>query len=372
MYLSRLEVSNVRNLLSLQINPHPDINFIVGANGSGKTSLLEAISLLSRGRSFRTPQIRKVVHHEHRALTVFGVITGADGMEHRLGVQREANGEIQVKIDGTRCERLSDLAQLLPTLDIESSSFDLVDGGSSARREMADWGLFHVEHEFLSVWKRYRAVLEQRNALLRATDRKGVKQFLPGWDQQLSLLSISFNSFRQSYVVALAETVESIGKNYFDLADVQISYQPGWNQQLFPELGDCLRANQQQELEKGRSLYGPHRADLDIRWQGKSVRDHCSRGQKKLVLYAVRLAQVALFQGAKGFTPILLLDDLAAELDRPNIERVSHFLHDYPCQSFITAIDKDIRTSGLTEVHPAYGMFHVEHGQLVHPTSTHL
>lgn len=362
----------MRNLLSLHIEPHSGINFVVGANGSGKTSLLEAISMLSRGRSFRTPQIRKVISHEHRDLTVFGQLAvDGESPQHRIGIRRTSGGETLAKIDGERKDRLSDLALMLPTVDVESSSFELVDGGPSVRRELLDWGLFHVEHRFLEVWKRYRTALEQRNALLKAGDGSALKQSLLYWDSQLAEHGHALDSLRQDYFDKFAVTLSALAERYLGLMSITVQYLPGWNQLHYPSLLACLQQNRGAELEKARSLYGPHRADLEIRWEGQPARDICSRGQKKLVIYAVRLAQVVMYQQARGSTPILLLDDLPAELDKSNIERVSRFLCDYPCQSFITAIDKDIRDSGLLSMFGSHRMFHVEHGQLIHATSTH-
>lgn len=362
----------MRNLLSLHIEPHSGINFIVGANGSGKTSLLEAISLLSRGRSFRTPQIRKVISREHRDLTVFGQVSeDGDAVPHRIGIRRTVSGETLAKIDGERKDRLSDLALMLPTVDIESSSFELVDGGPSVRRELLDWGLFHVEHRFLDVWKRYRVALDQRNALLRAGDGPALRQSLPYWDLQLAEYGHALDLLRQDYFWKFSSALSALADRYLGLTSIAVQYHPGWNQPQYPSLADCLQQNRGAELDKGRSLYGPHRADMEIRWEGQPARDICSRGQKKLVIYAVRLTQVIMYQQVKGSSPILLMDDLPAELDKSNIERVSRFLCDYPCQSFITAIDKDIRDSGLLSIFGSHRMFHVEHGQLIHATSTH-
>lgn len=366
MYLSRLEVTQVRNLLSLQIDPHPSLNFIVGDNGSGKTSLLESVSLLSRGRSFRTPHIKKVINQDKKELTVFGEVNHSDASPNRIGIRRSAAGETLAKINGERCDRLSDLALMLPAVEIEATSFELIDGGPSVRRELLDWGLFHVEHSFLEVWKRYRTALEQRNALLREGDTANLRYSLSHWNTQLAEYGHGLDDLRQQYAEKFSAALQEFTSQYLGIGHISANYQSGWNQQQYESLLSCLEANRTNEIEKGRSLYGPHRADLDIRWQGQPARDICSRGQKKLVLYAVRLAQIMLYQREKQATPILLLDDLPAELDKQNIEKVSRFLCDYPCQSFITAIAKDIHDSGLLTTFGTHRMFHVEHGQLIH------
>ena len=356
----------MRNLQSLQFLPHPSINFIVGPNGSGKTSLLEAISLLSTGKSFRTPQIRKVIQYDQRELTVFGELMTADNQQRKLGIMRAVDGSTLVKIDGQRRERLADLALMLPVVSMEANSFSLLDGGSEVRREVLDWGLFHVEHQFLPLWKRYRAVLEQRNALLRSGNDLAS---LPYWDAQLAALGTELDNFRQVHFQNFSEILYSLARNFFGITELSLGYQSGWNKEAYSTLEACLLMQRQADIERGYSFYGPHRADMDIRWQGKLARDICSRGQKKLVSYVVGLAKVMLYRQTKGCSPLLLLDDLPAELDWENIQRISRFLSEYPCQSFITAINKDTQNTELLNTFGQYAMFHVEHGQLVQPTS---
>jgi len=364
MQIQHLEVANVRNLLSLQIDPHPSVNFIIGANGSGKTSLLEAISMLSRGRSFRTVQVKKVINHGASALTVFGAVRNEAGGIDRLGVQRGADGEMLAKINGFRCERLSDLAALLATVEVEAASFEMLEGGPSVRRELLDWGLFHVEHAFLDVWKRFKIALEQKSALLRQGDSKALRSSLTHWNQQLAVAGQALHSSRLHYVEMLSDAFSDVALCYFGLDGVTLHYRPGWADACNVDLATCLTQNAQAEIEQGRPLYGPQKADLVVQWQGQLARDICSRGQKKLVIYGVRLAQVVLLHRLRNVAPVLLLDDLPAELDYGNIEKISMFLRDYPCQSFITAINKDLGNGGLLNSFGSHRMFHVEHGQL--------
>ncbi|MEZ5509828.1 MAG: DNA replication/repair protein RecF [Gammaproteobacteria bacterium] len=364
MQIQHLEVANVRNLLSLQIDPHPSVNFIIGANGSGKTSLLEAISMLSRGRSFRTVQVKKVISHGAPALTVFGSVLNGSGGVDRLGVRRGADGEMLAKINGSRCERLSDLAALLPAVEVEAASFEMLEGGPSVRRELLDWGLFHVEHAFLEVWKRFKSALEQKSALLRVGDSKSLRSSLSHWNQQLAVAGQALHVSRLHYVEMLSEAFSDVARRYFGLEGVTLHYRPGWPDAANVDLASCLPQQAQTEIEQGRPLYGPQKADLAVLWNGQLARDICSRGQKKLVIYGVRLAQVVLLHRLRHVAPVLLLDDLPAELDYTNIEKISMFLRDYPCQSFITAIDKDLGNGGLLHSFGDHRMFHVEHGQL--------
>ena len=367
MYIQHLEVTHVRNLLSVQISPHPKTNFIVGVNGSGKTSLLEAICILSKGRSFRTPILKKVVNSQCEDLTVFAEVGDQSGDFHRVGINRHINGTSLVKVDGNRCERLSDLAHLVPTVELTASSFELIDGGPGERRQLMDWGLFHVEHNFIEYWRRYRNALAQKNALLRSGNNIAIRKQVPLWNDQLVETGKLIDNARTQYVEQLVQAVSVVQESYFKGLPVNLSYRPGWNRRLYPSLADCLAQNVDYEIDKGSAQYGPHRADLVIGWQDSLARDICSRGQKKLVLYAVRLAQVILLM-KKQAAPLLLLDDLPSELDKQNTEIVTGFLSDHPCQSFITAITQDIVSNGPLSAFREHQMFHVEHGQL---TETH-
>lgn len=355
----------MRNLHSLRLDPHPSVNFIIGANGSGKTSLLEAITVLSRGRSFRTPQVRKVISHGEPALTVFAEVLNGRGGTERLGIRRGADGDTLARINGERCERLSDLAVLLPAMAVEASSFEVLEGGPGVRRELLDWGLFHVEHLFLDVWKRFKTALEQKAALLRSQDMKSIRASLEYWNQQVATVGQQLHVARLGYVEQLAAAVKDVCHRYFGVDTVSVQYRAGWPDAASMSLDECLKLHRQQEIDQGRPLYGPQRADLAVMWNGQLARDICSRGQKKLVIYGVRLAQVMLLQRLKRIAPVLLLDDLPAELDYSNIEKISMFLRDYPCQSFITAIDKDTTHHGLLDSFGHHHMFHVEHGQLI-------
>ena len=367
MYIQQLEVMHVRNLLSVQISPHPKTNFIVGANGSGKTSLLEAICILSKGRSFRTPILKKVVNSHHEDLMVFAEIIDQRDGAHRVGINRNVNGTSLVKVDGSRRERLSDLAHLVPTVELSASSFELIDGGPGERRQLMDWGLFHVEHSFMEYWRRYRSALAQKNALLKTGNGIAIRKQIGLWNDQLVETGEYIDLARTQYVDQLMQALSSVQENYFKGLPVSLAYRPGWNRKLYPGLADCLAQNVDYEIDKGAAQYGPHRSDLVIGWEDELARDICSRGQKKLVLYAVRLAQVVLLM-EKHAAPLLLLDDLPSELDKRNTEIVTGFLSDHPCQSFITAITQDIVSNGPLSAFREHKMFHVEHGLL---TETH-
>ncbi len=355
----------MRNLQSLRIEPHPSTNFIFGPNGSGKTSLLEAIHVLSAGRSFRSNITRKIVLQGCRELVVFGEIEADEGRLFRAGIRKDVDGETLIRIDGVRHERMSDLALLLPTLALDASAFDLIDGGPAERRQILDWGLFHVEHQFHEAWKAYQVAVRQKTMLLRTGNSAQTIKMLPYWNSQQAQWGEHVHAARLRYLSQLQQSLAATLQEYVGEAAISVEYRPGWNVQQYGSLLEALEAHVGVELEKQSCVYGPHRADLVIGWNGASARDICSRGQKKLVLYAVRLAQVMTLHRLRNVAPVLLLDDIPAELDQENLERIARFLSDYPCQTFITAINAGSVVGGFLDHFQEHSMFHVEHGQLI-------
>lgn len=364
MRLNSLEVTNVRNLQSLSLSPHPRTNFVVGPNGSGKTSVLESISLLSNGRSFRSHDTRKLISHGFEQLVVFAQVHSDSDHNNRVGISRDLKGNTSVRVDGVSLSKVSSLAKLVPSIAIDTGSIEVIEGGPALRRSILDWGLFHVEQSYLEVWSQYRAALKQKNALLKA-NKSPTPQQVQYWNAVLERYGSRIDAERTGYVDTLASQVNRIFHHYFHLdTGISFKYRSGWNKEDYPELGRCMIAKVNSEIERKSCLVGPHRAELDILWGGTLAKDICSRGQKKLVLYGVRLAQIALMIEKTGVAPLLLLDDLPAEMDKKNIENVTRFLTEFPCQTFITAINEqsidDTLLTGLKD----HTMFHVEHGTL--------
>ena len=362
MYISKLEVTNVRNLRSLSVIPHRSTNFVIGPNGSGKTSLLESISLLSNGRSFRTNDSKKLINQGADRFIVFSTVVSESTGSHRVGISKDIKGNTVAKLDGVIQSRVSALAKVLPILSVDTNSIELIEGGPALRRSILDWGMFHVEHSFLDVWSQYRDALKQKNALLKS-GRKSIRSEIHHWNSIIAQYGERLDLERIRYTDELEIFINRILNHYFKILDkVKIRYKNGWDKNQFPTLRECLDNRFENELQRNSCLYGPHRADLDILWEGTLCKDICSRGQKKLVLYGVRLAQIALMVDRIGITPILLLDDLPAELDVHNINNVFHFLNEFPCQTFITAINDQLVTNDSLSVFEDHKMFHVEHG----------
>lgn len=347
MSLDQLSVRGVRNLEPLELAPGEGLNWFFGPNGAGKTSILEAVFLLARGRSFRSARIGRVIQNGAQALTV--VARRGEG-DRRLGVERNAEGW-RGRIDGRDCQRISEFAALLPLTLIEPGSHALIDGGPDRRRQFLDWQLFHVEHAYLASWQRFARLLKQRNAALRAQAGDAVLDALePDFLRAADVIGRA----RSLLVGKLSDHVGQVqGELGFRLpGSLSLRYRSGHAAQA--GLGDILREQREQDRDRGFTRQGPHRAELVLSCDGRAASE-MSRGQQKLAAVLLLLAQYRLLAEGQSLAPLLLIDDPVSELDAPHLDALLAWLGREPVQSWITA---------TSESPVAASMFHVEHGRV--------
>ncbi len=357
MSLSRLDVRQLRNLEHVQITPNEGLNLLVGQNASGKTSLLEAIYLLGRSRSFRAAHSKKMIRHEQKELIVFGRVSGEGGKTHSLGlsISRDNSG-FRAKVDGAVLKRSSELALLLPLLFISPDGDRLISGSPRQRRRFLDLGLFHVEHEFLSLWQRFNRALLQRNAALRSRDRALIRSLNPALIQSAEAL----HDIRRDYVEHLGRYVAEYVTELLGLTELNFSYQRGWSKQQ--NYQEALLESEASDMATGFTQRGPHRADLRITYQQHAAAQHLSGGQQKLLACALFLAQAGLYQDRRQRPCTILVDDLPAELDPIRRAAFVRLLTKLGSQVFITATDLSLLPFDGSVPHT---VFHVEHGQVV-------
>ncbi|MCC5865058.1 MAG: DNA replication/repair protein RecF [Wenzhouxiangella sp.] len=346
MIIERLSIKDFRNLGAVDLSPSPGFNCLYGDNGAGKTSVLEAIHVLARGRSFRAGQIAPLVRHGSEALRV--VVRGDDG--NTLGVERSRD-HWRGRVNGQVCQRLSEFASRLPLVLIEPDSHRLVDGGPERRRQYLDWLLFHVEQTYLSDWQRYARLLRQRNAALKSGAADAV---LSALEKPMAEAALRIDSLRRQQVTRVAEAMAGLVTELsLRLSgDVRLDYRPGSPQEL-----SLLQAWAQQrasDRERGFTQRGPHRADLRLNAGAHPAAQALSRGQQKLLAIVLLLAQLRIL--ASSECAVLLLDDPVSELDRGHLASLLAWLPAQGFQSWVTA----------TESLPgASAMFHVERGEVV-------
>jgi DNA replication and repair protein RecF len=335
--LRRLQVTDFRCLQSATLEFDPRFTLISGPNASGKTSLLEAIYILGRGRSFRTRNNNHLVRRGAERFVVFGEVGFGDS-RLPLGIEGGGGG-VKARVAGERASTLAELALQFPVQIIDPEVHRLIEEGPSRRRRFLDWGVFHVEQEFVRNWQRYHQALRQRNAALKTRQVSTVSP----WDRDLLRFGQLVSEARQRYVVALAAQIAPIGSNLLG-AELTLSYRTGWLKELAFDaaLAQSLKA----DLEMGATQVGPHRAELGIRLGGLAVKDRISRGQQKLVAAALLIAQINLFPDDAPIRPTLLLDDPAAELDDERLANLIREVSGHEVQLVVTTLHGEFTSFG--------------------------
>lgn len=361
MPLKRLTVTAVRNLHPVTLHPSPRINIISGDNGSGKTSLLEAIHILGLARSFRSTRLQPVIQHGQDACTVFAEMILSNGMACSIGITRSKQADYQIRIDGQTVRSAAQLAETLPLQLINPDSFRLLEGAPKQRRQYLDWGVFHVEHQFLAVWQRLQKSLKQRNSLLRRGRIQ--RSMLTPWESELVSAGERIDEFRRSYLQQLKPVFENILARLLPLDDLTLSYYRGWDKER--GLAQVLDDQFERDTQLGYTQSGPQRADLRLRVKGMNAVDILSRGQQKLVVCALKIAQGYLLRELRASQEsVFLVDDLPSELDEHHRRALCSLLEDLQCQVFISCVD-DQQMQGCWKNDTPLSMFHVEHGRIV-------
>ncbi len=328
MSLSLLNVHHLRNISAASLTLHPRYNVFYGANGSGKTSVLEAIYLLGTGHSFCTREISSLIPHGEPALTVFARMHS----DESVSIQKSMNNPTQVRLNQQPCQRSSELAHFLPCQAFYQNIFQIIDEGPAIRRGLLDWGLFHVKQSYHALWKDYRRVIKQRNALLRQKASK--QQFLP-WNTMLVELATELDAMRTVYFQAWSTTFQTLLMQLTD-TPCTIHYYKGWDKKATGKpLASILHEQFDSDLHAQYTHSGAHQADILFESAALKAKQTLSRGQQKIILIALKLAQAQLLPKQC----VYLFDDIAAELDANHLKRFIRCLSQIKGQFFLTAID---------------------------------
>ena len=329
--IAEVQLGSFRCFETARLQPGPAFNLIAGSNASGKTSILVALYFLGRGISFRAARAEAAIRFDAERCTLFGRV--AVGLASRVGLEVSRSEGSTIRVDGAAGTR-ADLARALPTQILEPASHELVSGPPAGRRQFLDWGVFHVEPSFLPAWQRYRRSLQQRNAALKARNAAAAWN----WDDSLVAEGLVVDQCRRSLMSLLQPAVQAVGQRLLGAgAEIELGYLPGWADGT--SLGETLVGSRERDLQLGTSTVGPHRADFRITLHTRRARDTVSRGQEKLVVAALTLAQVQLVATSRAQTVVLLLDEPGADLDRGNLARLLEVVADAPVQSFVTSLD---------------------------------
>jgi DNA replication and repair protein RecF len=375
MDVTRLDIRQLRRFRDVTLAPAAGLNLITGENGAGKTSVLEALHLMAYGRSFRGRVRDGLVQAGAPALEVFvewleggrrHLLTGTGGVadlvpvgsRNRKAGLRHSGQEWTGRLDGAAVAHLGELCAALAVVSFDPGSHALISGGGEPRRRYLDWGLFHVEPEFLPLWRRYGRALKQRNALLKGKARDPQ---LDAWDAELADAGEAMTRQRQAYLDTLQDPYVRLLAGLAPAVGAgALRYQPGWRRDELSLL-DALLVARDRDLVAGHTSVGPHRADWALEFAALPGREALSRGQAKLVALAALLAQAEHYAAVRGEWPVVALDDLASELDRHHQRRVLQHLLNCGAQVFVTGTEPP---PGLEGLDIPITRFHVEHGEI--------
>jgi len=360
MSLIRLDITDFRNLGVIKLEPIANgFNFFFGHNGSGKTSLLEAVYYLSRGRSFRSLNAAHIVRNSAEKFSIFAQVqTQHVSLTKSVGIERKRRGEARVRVDGADIPTVSELVEITPTLLINSNCHNLLDSGPVFRRKYLDWGSFYANKDFLPIWKTYQRALRQRNAVLR---KRLSKKEVDLWTGELIQSGLLLDQLRREFVQQLLSFLTSLIGELLTLPGLSISYFPGWDEACSYQ--DALFHSFDKDWAFGYTQLGPHRADFKVIINGSPAKDILSRGQQKLFVCAMMVAQGALLQRCVNRKPIYLIDDLPSELDVVSRAKLMALLSRQEAQVFLTAVDREALVDTFGDA--PLKMFHVEHGNAV-------
>lgn len=364
-FLKTLSIQHLRNLNEVSIELSHKINIFYGDNGSGKTSILEAVVLVGLGRSFRSHKTRSLVNHQQTQLTVFTHLDVSDidvgSASIPVGVQKSRNGTGAIRVSGETIRSAAILAKQLPLLIINAGSFQLIEGSPVQRRQFLDWLVFHVKPEFAELWRALQKALKQRNSLLRRD--KITRSDIKPWDNELVRLSQVIDSFRSEVFLSLISCFERCGQEFaVDQLNIDMEYYRGWDKDLSIEA--ALENDFDRDCRDGYTHQGPQRADIKIKSKSKPAVDVLSRGQEKSLVCALTIAQAHLYQQSTSGNCVFLIDDLAAELDKQHIETLTKWLTELNAQVLVTGVNKEELFSPWNKDKTDVAVFHVKQGEV--------
>ncbi|HHL31418.1 MAG TPA: DNA replication/repair protein RecF [Oceanospirillales bacterium] len=351
MFITKLRIHDFRNIKNKEYCFNKNINIFYGKNGVGKTSILEAIQFLSSGKSFRKGNFRSLINNEADSLTVLLDFHNQE-KQTTLSVSKDKKGKWQAKRNGNKILSQAEISQLFPVVAIDPDVYQLVDFGPLYRRNFLDWLVFHVEHEYLLLWKKVNKCGKQLNSLYK---NKASLTEINLWEKTYIGFSEQLNNTRIKYFNKIKPRIQNLSLYMQqEIKNLSINYKQGWSEEL--SLAEQLKSDREKNLLYGQLQHGPHKMDIKINTGSIQASQTLSRGQKKVLSITFYMAYIDLLNSC-SISPILCLDDFDAELDNEKLLKASDFFKDRETQIFITSVHQN----KIQKAFPKAQMFHVEH-----------
>ena len=351
MFISKLKIHNFRNIKNKEFSFKRRINVFYGENGVGKTSILESIYFLSSGKSFRKGNYKNLINFDSDDLTVF-LETFDTNKRYSFAINKKKSNQWKGKINETSTKKQSEITNLLPIVSIDPEIYRLVDYGPIYRRNFLDWLVFHVKHDYLSLWKKTYRCVKQLNILYKNKIHTDELFF---WEDNFIKYSEEITEVRKSFFNVLKPNICFLFYSIqSDVDNLSLKFKQGWPEDV--SLKTQLELDRQRNFKFGALQHGPHKTDIGINIFNQLATHTLSRGQKKTLAIVFYMAYINVLT-ANNINPILCLDDLDAELDAEKLRSVADFFNSTELQVFITSVQKNI----IEEVFPEAEMFHVKH-----------
>ena len=349
--LAALHIENLRHIRRLHLDLNERLVILTGGNGAGKTTILEAVYLLARGRSFRGRKAGSLTTHGEIYTAIRGLCANPSGYGASIEFRRDRDGA-QRWLDSVPWEHQETRLPIAVKLVGENAQ-SLLEGDPALRRTYLDWNVFHVEHAFGRLRKDFHRVLLQRNAALRTGSGN-----TSAWDRSFVEFAEAINRSREQFFAAWRIQFTQLCHEFDFLADCDLLFRRGWSEQ--DSLAAALSQARSAEVSRGYTLVGPSRADCVVTRDGQAVL--LSRGQTKTVVVLLQLAADRVHAAHGAEASIWLLDDLEAELDQDVCARLRALLEATGAQRFITRVSA--KPLADDESGDGVCMFHVEHGEV--------
>lgn len=372
MYLETITLKNFRNYEEQSIDFCNGVNIIAGLNAQGKTNVLEAINIISTGRSHRTRKDNEIIKWEGNLAEIRAVVNEDDertSVGYRFNREKKKN----IEVNGVKLDKISGILGNLYTVIFSPDHLVIVKEGPGERRRFMDVVLSQLKPSYYHALVNYLKVLDLRNkTLFDSRESESKKKLLDVWDEQLVKYGMRIFQERKEFIEVLDARASSVCKEISGGVDLlKINYLPSFLEKFLKDdridggekfveeaFLKKLRENRNGDIKKGHTSVGPHRDDFELLINGREARNYGSQGQQRTVLLALKISELQIMSELAGSNPVLLLDDVFSELDSNRKEFLLKYLKGV--QSIITCTDADV-IMGLREIKPIK-YFKVENG----------
>lgn len=337
MFIKKLNINMFRNIQRTTIEFNEYFNIFYGKNGQGKTNYLECIFFIGTLKSFRNAKQKEMINW-NESNSLFGCSFIDNKIEHELSIALGTNSKI-LKVNGKSAIRILDYCKMLSVVAFSPEEIAMINGSPDNRRRYLDRAIFSSDSDYLKIYHDYYRVLKQRNQLLKDRSYAGIE----AWTEQLASTGAKLIKERAVYVAGLTEVFSKFYKNISGSdEEVRLCYHNSSYaiahtlEDIVAEILRNIKLTTRIERERCITIVGPHRDDLEFFLDNRLIREHGSQGQQKSFIMALKMAEIEYLTAKSGRVPILLLDDMTAELDGSRIEHLMEFLVNRNMQVFTT------------------------------------